>query len=138
MKMKKIKQKMTALYLLILSLILLPVTASAAPSVQEGCPTVNNFTTLKELLSDEYFNGAASSKGLGSVRCFVFEITKIALSFAGILAVIMLLYGAFLYTTSYGEDAKIETAKKTVLWSIIGLVVLALAYTIVNVFLNEI
>lgn len=136
--MKTLKRKMTALYFLILSLILLPSTASAAPSVQEGCPQVNAFTSLKGLLSNENFNGTDPSKGLGSVRCFIFEITKIALTYAGIIAVIILLWGAFLYVTSYGDDAKIETAKKTVLWSIIGLVVLALAYTILNVFLNEI
>lgn len=134
--MKKIKQKIAAFYLLILSLIFLPLIASAAPPVNQGCPYYSASTTLKNLLN--YFNGTDPNKGLGSVRCFVFEVTKLALSFAGILAVIMLLWGAFLYVTSYGEDTKIETAKKTVLWSIAGLVVLALAYTIVNVFLNEI
>jgi len=134
--MKKIKEKIAALYLLILSLILLPSTVSAAPSVEAGCPVRPMSTTLKNLLGN--FTGTDPSKGLGEIRCFIFEITKLALSFAGIIAVIMLLWGAFLYVTSYGEDAKIETAKKTVLWSIIGLVVLALAYTILNVFLNEI
>lgn len=141
--MKKIQKWVTVLYFSFLSLMLLPFITSTAVAATESptsgnCPKGNNFTTLKELLSNQNFNGTDPSKGLGSVRCFVFELTKIALTYASILAIIMILYGAFLYTTSYGEDAKIETAKKTLQWSIIGLVVLALAYVIVNVLLNEI
>jgi len=134
--MKKIKLSINALYLFILSLILLPGTISAAPAVNKDCPSYPASETLKNLLGN--FTGTGADKGLGSIRCFVFEITKLALGFAGILAIIMILWGAFLYVTSYGEDTKIETAKKTVLWSATGLVVLALAYTIVNIFLNEI
>ena len=135
--MKKMRQKMTAFYLIIMSLVLLPSIASAAPTVNQGCPPSPMSTTLKNLLGTS-FTGTDPDKGLGSIRCFVFEITKLALSFAGIIAVIMLLWGAFLYVTSYGEEAKIETAKKTVIWSIVGLIVLALAYTIINIFLKEI
>ena len=56
----------------------------------------------------------------------------IALNIAVVVGVIMILYSAFLYVSSFGEESKAETAKKTLLWSIIGTVVVALARILVN------
>ena len=100
-----------------------------------GCPNYPVSESLSNLL--ENFNGEDASKNLGSVRCFAFEITKLAFSFGAILAVIMLLWAAFLYVTSWGEEAKAETAKKTAIWSIAGLVLILMAYTIMNVVNKE-
>jgi hypothetical protein len=53
--------------------------------------------------------------------------------FAGIVFIIgtlMMLYAAFLYMTSGGDDSKIEKAKKTLVWGIVGIIVALLAYGI--------
>lgn len=55
------------------------------------------------------------------------------LGFAGgILAVIMIIYGAFRYVTSNGDASKIKSAKDTILYAVIGLVIVIAAYAIVN------
>lgn len=85
--------------------------------------------TLGDILG---FNGADPNKGLGDVLNFLKSLLGISLDVAGMLAVIMVLYAAFLYVTAYGDDTKAETAKKTIFWTVIGLVVLSLAYGMVN------
>jgi len=83
-------------------------------------------------------DGADASKGLGSALDFIKQILGLALDLAGMIAVIMVLYGAFLYVTAYGEDARAETAKKTIFWSIIGLIILAAACSAVAIINKEI
>ncbi len=59
-------------------------------------------------------------------------LIPIALDLAIIIGTLMIFYSAFLYVTSFGEENKAETAKKTLLWSIIGTIVVALAKVIVD------
>lgn len=67
-----------------------------------------------------------------SVMNFIVTVIDIALNLAIVVGVIMILYSAFLYVSSFGEESKAETAKKTLLWSIIGTVVVFLARILVN------
>lgn len=50
----------------------------------------------------------------------------------GIVAVIVIVIGGILYMTSSGDAGKVKKAKDTILYGIIGLVICALAYAIVN------
>ncbi|MDO8335757.1 MAG: pilin, partial [Candidatus Saccharibacteria bacterium] len=50
----------------------------------------------------------------------------------GILAVIMIIFGGIRYVLSAGDASKIKTAKDTIMYSVIGLIVAVLAYAIVN------
>ena len=50
----------------------------------------------------------------------------------GTLCVIFVLIGAVNYITSTGDTAKVEKAKKTILYAAIGLVISALTFAIVN------
>ena len=50
----------------------------------------------------------------------------------GILAVVMVIIGGVKYTTSGGDQAAVTSAKNTILYGIIGLVISILAYAIVN------
>ena len=47
-----------------------------------------------------------------------------------ILGILMILYAAFLYMTSAGDDTKIEKAKKTFIYGIVGIIIAMLAYGI--------
>lgn len=55
----------------------------------------------------------------------------------GIVAVIMIIVGGFKYITSSGDSGKVGSAKNTILYAIIGLVVVALAQVIVKFVLNR-
>lgn len=65
--------------------------------------------------------GDQTKADLNTIYTFITGIIDIALNVATIICVIMIMYSAFLYATAYGEESKAETAKKTLLWSAVGL-----------------
>jgi hypothetical protein len=50
----------------------------------------------------------------------------------GAVAVVMIVIGGMKYTTSNGDSAAITSAKNTILYSVVGLVIAIMAYAIVN------
>lgn len=46
---------------------------------------------------------------------------------AGVGAIIMIIWGGFRLLTSGGDSVKIEEGKKTILWALIGIVIVGLA-----------
>lgn len=80
------------------------------------------------------FQGIGGTEAsLESVVNYINTVIRVATSLAGIIALFMVFYSTILYVTNYGDDAKIETAKKTLLWSIIGLLFIAATKFIVYI-----
>jgi hypothetical protein len=50
----------------------------------------------------------------------------------GVIAVIMIIVGGIRYTTSGGDASGIKSARDTILYAVVGLVVAILSYAIVN------
>lgn len=63
----------------------------------------------------------------------VLDITSWLLGFAGILALLFIIWGGIQYTTAAGNENQMENAKKTVKWGIIGLVICGLSFAIIAV-----
>lgn len=59
-------------------------------------------------------------------------IVNVLLFVIGAASVIMLIVGGIRYTVSNGDSKQVETAKNTIMYAIIGLVIAFLAYAIVN------
>ena len=55
----------------------------------------------------------------------------------GVIAVIMIIFGGFRYMTSGGDSTKVTSAKNTLLYAIIGLIIVDLAQVIVRFVLNQ-
>ena len=55
----------------------------------------------------------------------------------GALALFMLVVAGFRYTISQGDPTGVENAKRMIIYTIVGLVVIALAATIVNFVLGR-
>ncbi|MCL4358014.1 pilin [Patescibacteria group bacterium] len=81
-----------------------------------------------------------STGSSASLADTVKNIAKLAINILSIIvgaaAVIMLIYGAFKYITSGGESNSVSSAKNTLLYAIIGLVIVFLAQVIVHLVLN--
>lgn len=65
------------------------------------------------------------------------KIINTALFIIGALSVLMLIYGGIRYTVSAGDSKQVESAKNTIMYAIIGIVVALLAYAIVNFVLSS-
>ncbi|PIP21801.1 MAG: hypothetical protein COX39_01160 [Candidatus Nealsonbacteria bacterium CG23_combo_of_CG06-09_8_20_14_all_40_13] len=60
------------------------------------------------------------------------NITNILLLVAGGVALLFIIIGGIQYMTSYGDEEKAKGAKSTILWAVVGLVIVALAWGIVQ------
>lgn len=80
----------------------------------------------------------STSIGLGTadLKDTVTNIINWVLGLLGIVAVIMILYGGFIWLTAGGNDEKVENAKKILGSAVIGLVIVILAWAIVNFVVN--
>ncbi|OGM10802.1 hypothetical protein A2Z22_02860 [Candidatus Woesebacteria bacterium RBG_16_34_12] len=81
----------------------------------------------------DVINGVSTIHGL---EVIVNNIIVLALGFAGLALFIMLILGGFKYITSAGDPKKTESAKNTITYAILGLVLMALAYLIL-VFISQ-
>ncbi|HRJ06797.1 MAG TPA: hypothetical protein PK096_01425 [Candidatus Saccharibacteria bacterium] len=64
-------------------------------------------------------------------------ITNVLLFLIGAVSVIMLIIGGIRYTISGGDSAAVTSAKNTILYAIVGIIVALLAYAIVNFVLGS-
>ena len=62
----------------------------------------------------------------------VTDVLNIAYTAAGIVAVIVIIVSAIFYVISQGDASKIKRAKDGILYAVVGLVVIMLAFTITN------
>lgn len=60
------------------------------------------------------------------------DVINMLLYAVGIVSVVAIIIGGIYYTTSTGDQSKIQTAKNTILYAVIGLVVAMFAFAIVN------
>jgi hypothetical protein len=74
----------------------------------------------------------ATTTGLGStdIRQTVASIINVALGLLGIIVVVIIIYGGFLWMTAGGEQEQVEKAGKFIKNGVIGLVIILCAYAL--------
>ena len=95
-----------------IGILALPVMASAAVTIEN----------------------VGGSLGLGSadLKQTVLNIITFVLGLLGLIAVIMILYGGFIWLTAGGNEDKVDTAKRIISSAAIGLVIVLISWAIVN------
>ena len=81
---------------------------------------------------DESNKVLAENQGNDDFATIVGRVISLFLFVLGIGAVFMIIFGGFRYVTSNGDSGKLEGAKNTILYSVVGLVVAIFAYALVN------
>lgn len=76
--------------------------------------------------------GCGSGKGLLAPGGFVFNAINTVILVVGALSVIMIIIGGLRYVLSGGDSAGIKSAKDTIIYSLVGLVVALLSFAIVS------
>ena len=74
----------------------------------------------------------------GNVGSIITSITNILFWIVGVASVIAIIIGAIQYITSAGDPGRTKTAKDTLMYAVIGLIVAILAFAIVNFVLARI
>ncbi len=70
-------------------------------------------------------------------RVIIGRIIQIALTFLGVIALILITYAGFLWMTSNGEEEKIGQAKRILRNAIIGLIIILSAWAVTTFLLNR-
>ena len=95
--------------------------------------TLYGLILASPVLADAYgLDTAANSTGLKktSIPAFVGSIIGIALSLLGVIFLILIVYGGFLWMTAYGDKTKLDKAKDLITNAVIGVIIVIAAYTI--------
>ncbi len=88
-------------------------------------------------------NGASSTGGtapvtltnpLGTtdIRLLIARVISAVLSIIGVIALLMFVYGGFLWMISGGNEGQVEKGKEVLKWTTLGIILIVSAYVIVN------
>jgi cytochrome bd-type quinol oxidase subunit 2 len=78
--------------------------------------------------------GGCPQKGINKLIKQIIDVFSIIV---GVVAVIMIIYGGFRYITSGGDSNNVSAAKNTLIYAIVGLVIVAFAQIIVKFILDK-
>jgi len=100
---------------------------------------VANFALAQDLGLEIVENNIGDNLGVAGtdLRVLIARIVQIALSFLGIIALILNLYAGFLWMTSGGDEDKIDRAKKILRNAIIGLVIILSSWAITTYIISR-
>lgn len=87
-------------------------------------------------VSDQPAIIAALSGGQTGLRGIILTIINFFLTFLGLLAVIMVIYGGFLYVSSAGNEENVNKAKKILIYAVIGIIVIIISFALINTLLG--
>lgn len=133
-KLKKILVTMSALTAIMLPLA--PATALAAtgsPNIDEGLCAGANLSA-----SQPGNCSGTTAQAATTVDSIITTVINIFSLVVGVVSVIMIIIGGLKYITSGGDSGNVSGAKNTILYAIIGLVVVALAQVIVKFVLGKV
>ncbi len=103
---------------MIMALVVFPVAAQIQPISGSEC--------------GEFGIPCSGNDDTSSMIYYLSTIINIFLGLAGLIAAIFLIMGGIRYITSRGEEEETKKAKNTILFAIIGLIIIGLSAVIVN------
>lgn len=135
----KLKSTITAMFAL--AAIVAPFALAPAVSAQDANISGSLCQGADKLEFEESGTGGGDcSETEGSateLNDLIANIVNIFSVIVGIVAVIMIIIGGFRYITSGGDSGNVTGAKNTILYAIVGLVIVALAQFIVRFVLSQ-
>lgn len=136
---------------ILFSVLVLPPPSTGAQSTKELCSGANlDLGNTKHSCVSSDGNPAGASNickdaAGATIPCsdsalnnLIAQILNVFSIIVGVLAVIMIIYGGARYVTSGGDSGKVGESKNTIIFALIGLVIVALAQFIVKFVLNRV
>ncbi len=124
------------------SLLLVPLLALGAsvvvPVIQPAAVYAQNCTTPGDIRDGiDCARGEGQDKPLFATNGIFQTIVNTLLFIIGAVAVIMLVYGGFKYVISGGDSSAVTSAKNTILYAVVGIVVALLSWAVLDFVLNQ-
>ncbi len=114
------------------------VVAAEGPNPQGSiCKGAATLQVSSETADTSECNSGSDGDPSDKVNALITQIINIFSVVVGIVAVLFIIYGGFKYITSGGDSGNVTGAKNTILYAIIGLIIVALAQFIVRFVLSK-
>lgn len=133
---KTVRNIIASMSLLLLSVVPAVAVVSTASAGAVSCDGIQNCV-------DGGISSTDSSGTTGTVDAET-KVTQLAQDVinifswvVGIISVIMVIVGGFQYITSGGDSGKVTTAKNTIMYALIGIVIVALSQIMVKFVLQK-
>lgn len=123
--------------------VIIAVAALGAVAMPALVPAVVNAADIQGSLCEGTNLTVSGSTSCGTsasttkVNALLTKIVNVFSIIVGIIAVVMIIIGGLRYITSGGESSNISTAKNTIIYALVGLVIVALAQFIVHYVLGN-
>jgi hypothetical protein len=127
----KLKISIATLALLAVPAFAVGGTAVAQPNVEESLCQGGDQVQLGDDVD------CTDVEGEDQLNDLITNIVNILSIIVGVVAVVMIIVGGFRYITSGGDSGNVSGAKNTILYAIVGLVIVALAQFIVRFVLSK-
>lgn len=114
----------------------MPILAPAVVYAQSSGPDIQSGLEQGSCL--EVGTTCDTGSAQGTVNSIIATVINIFSLVVGVVSVIMIIIGGLKYITSGGDTGNVSGAKNTILYAIVGLVIVALAQVIVKFVLNKV
>src|SRR3989344_1071149 len=120
-----------------LALALMFVAAPVFAGVNCNAPTLPAEQAIQCGTDSAAGSNQPASQATDDLNNLITNIINIVSILVGIIAVLMIILGGFRYVTSGGDATKVQSAKNTLLYAVIGLVIALLAQIIARFVLQK-
>lgn len=128
----KTLRKLAAPMIMALALVLPTVALVAPVGAVEVNQDLNRGICFTDPDSPDCTNPSVDTDAEGDIQNIVTTIINIFSIIVGAVSVIMIIIGGLRYITSAGDSSNVSGAKNTILYAIVGLVIVIFAQTIVK------
>lgn len=110
----------------------------AAPVAVSAADIQGNLCAGANLSVGSTCDSASDTEATDKVNNLLTTVINIFSLIVGIVAVIMIILGGFKYITSGGDSGNVSGAKNTILFAVVGLIIVALAQFLVRFVLAKV
>lgn len=108
-----------ALLLMFMPYLAFAIETGTGPGSGQEAPNIRN--VFQEARNESGYEEETAAQFFG-------RIVKWIIGLIGIILVLLFIYGGVVYATSAGNEDRIETGKKIMMYAIIGVVIIAIAF----------
>lgn len=135
--MNRIKLLLTVMYALALTVVPGAMMLTASPAFAQNSEIQESLCSGANLEAPGSTTACATDTGTG-VNGIVNTVITVFSWVVGVVSVIMIIVGGFKYVTSGGESSGVTSAKNTILYAIVGLIIVAIAQVVVKFVLSNV
>ena len=118
-------------------ILFLAFTPKGMAQIFEGSKDSTKSDTASGVEDVESALKGSGITGTDDFTALVLKYVNFALPFLSLAAFVGFVYAGFLYVTAYGNDDQIQKSKKILIYAVVGLILVVLSYSIVELFTGD-